>query len=667
MNRHENGAALTRTLLKSGFTALLNQPRWCLYRVEPRVNGKSGKPPKMLDGMSNQRSKDPRAQWPYDQVLQAYMDGSGDGIGVMLGDVDGLHLSCIDVDDCTGDADILKDWAKPIAEALSCGFVETSLSKKGMHHFYLGAKPTGTKCRQKVGDGEVECYDNGRFMVITGARCGFADKGLNNDTSGAKWICKRYLTDSKPTEREQSRARGEWLKIGLDKDGVLSSMWVGSRSSSDESSNDLAFMNKLVYWLGRDFDTVREAFLSSPYFQQKDDKHAAKAADREDYLKRTFDKAVQGVKSTAEEDDARYQVDSAYTSRPEAPPAQKQLNSISASDLMGKQFDPLRQPLEGLITEGLTLFVGASKIGKSWLVLRLCTCIAGGELFWGRKTSAGAVLYLALEDGERRLKDRMSKVLRGAFPPQNLYFATRADVLRNGLEAQIENFIKSNPQISMIVIDTLQKVRPAAKGGANAYAEDYALMGILKGIADKHHIAIMLVHHTNKLRIVTDKFDKISGSTGLMGAADTTIILDRERGSDDATVSVEGRDVSVADFIIRFENFRWELASQDAHGYHEKKAADESQAAQAFRQWVMETYPDGCTMWSGTPTELMEAVFQHVGYSLPFTVDKFGKELMKHSATLHADGITLGGAGGHSRGRRRTVTYNPIEVHEGSI
>lgn len=95
----------------------------------------------------------------------------------------------------------------------------------------------------------------------------------------------------------------------------------------------------------------------------------------------------------------------------------------------------------------------------------------------------------------------------------------------------------------MIVIDTLQKVRGAAvPARTNAYAADYDAMARLKAFADKNHVAVVLVHHLNKLRNVDDPYDKISGSTGLMGAADTTVLIARERGSDDATVSFTGRD-----------------------------------------------------------------------------------------------------------------------------
>ena len=111
----------------------------------------------------------------------------------------------------------------------------------------------------------------------------------------------------------------------------------------------------------------------------------------------------------------------------------------------------------------------------------------------------------------------------------------------------------------------LQKIRGGAlPSRASAYAADYDLMGRLKRFADSHHIAVVLVHHLNKLKDVSDPYDRISGSTGLMGAADTTVLISRERGSDDATVSYTGRDVWGEDFHLRMQEGRWQAISAEA-------------------------------------------------------------------------------------------------------
>lgn len=236
------------------------------------------------------------------------------------------------------------------------------------------------------------------------------------------------------------------------------------------------------------------------------------------------------------------------------PPA---IQAIDAADLAGKEFAPLVEPVKGLIVEGLTLLCGASKIGKSWLVLQMCSAVAAGVPFLGRQTSPGAVLYLAYEDSERRLKDRLQQ--QHSAPGGNLQFDTRIIPLDGGLLDALTGWVERNPSARLIVIDTLQKVRGQAPSRANAYAEDYKVMARLKAFADLHHVAVVIVHHLNKLQDVSDPFDRISGSTGLMGAADTAIIITRRRGEADAIVSFTGRDVYGEDFQMRFEDCRWKV------------------------------------------------------------------------------------------------------------
>lgn len=245
--------------------------------------------------------------------------------------------------------------------------------------------------------------------------------------------------------------------------------------------------------------------------------------------------------------------------RPDLP----RLESISASELMGKTFEKLSAPVEGLIVEGLTLLCGSSKIGKSWLMLSLACAVAAGRSFLGRETQQGDVRYLALEDSERRLQTRLKKL--GENPGDTLSFSTRCRTLDSGLTDDLTGWVKSVPRPRMIIIDTLQMVRGGGMPSrVNAYAQDYAAMSTLKSFADANHVAVVLVHHLNKMKDVSDPYDKISGSTGLMGAADTTILISRDRDSDDATVTYTGRDVWGDDFGIRMNNGRWEPVSQTA-------------------------------------------------------------------------------------------------------
>ena len=194
------------------------------------------------------------------------------------------------------------------------------------------------------------------------------------------------------------------------------------------------------------------------------------------------------------------------------------LETINAEDLQNRTYEPTPFLVDELIPEGLHILAGAPKIGKSWLELWLCLRVAQGQPLWNFTTVQGEVLYLSLEDSFQRIQTRLFDLTEDA--PPTLHFAIMADTLRHGLEQQIEQFLAEHPTTKLVVIDTLQRVRSAG-GDSNLYANDYQDVGLLKQLADQHHIAILLIHHLRKLHD-DDPMNMISGSTGLSGAADST-------------------------------------------------------------------------------------------------------------------------------------------------
>ena len=260
--------------------------------------------------------------------------------------------------------------------------------------------------------------------------------------------------------------------------------------------------------------------------------------------------------------------------------------TIPADALLKKSFSALLQPVQGLISEGVTLFVGASKIGKSWLVLDLCISVALGKTFLGRATTQGAVLYMALEDSERRIKERLEK-LEAPEEIGCLHLRFDSPTVENGLCEKLDGWISNQNNAVLIVIDTLQKVRGVSSGSRQVYASDYDFICKLKKLANKHHISIVLVHHTNKLQNVDDVYDKTNGSTGLMGAADTSIIMRRKRTDDSAIISYTGRDVYGNDFCIRFSDFHWIIEEHSFDISHESKDVIK------LARIILQEYPKG--------------------------------------------------------------------------
>lgn len=179
-------------------------------------------------------------------------------------------------------------------------------------------------------------------------------------------------------------------------------------------------------------------------------------------------------------------------------------------------------------------------MGKSFLVAQIAYHVSTGQDLWEYKVNLGTVLYLALEDDHRRLQERMFRMF-GVEGTDRLHFATDAKQLGNGLDEQLEYFIKEHPDTRLVIIDTLQKIRESA-GDGYSYSEDYQIIGSLKQFADKHGICLLIVHHTRKTP-AGDKFDMISGTTGLLGCADGAFVLQKEkRTKGTATLDVVGRD-----------------------------------------------------------------------------------------------------------------------------
>lgn len=236
-----------------------------------------------------------------------------------------------------------------------------------------------------------------------------------------------------------------------------------------------------------------------------------------------------------------------------AGPTPLRMVTISAIDLMAKSFADPKWAIRGLIPEGLTLLVGPPKKGKSWLCLNIAIAIAGGWTILERPAGEkGEVLYLALEDTERRLKQRLGKVLDGDGPPQGLHFTTEWPSIMDGGIALLDVWLTDHPDCRLVVVDTLARMRAGENSKGGIYQADYAAAVCFKQLADKHDVAFIVVHHVRKAE-AEDPLDAVSGTNGLTGAADTTAVLRSLPGRADASFYIRGRDVEEADYALQFD------------------------------------------------------------------------------------------------------------------
>lgn len=240
------------------------------------------------------------------------------------------------------------------------------------------------------------------------------------------------------------------------------------------------------------------------------------------------------------------------------------MGKIQLIDAETLYYKPLEHPkmlIDGVLSDGLAIMAGDSKIGKSWMVLWMCLQISKGEPVWGLPTRKTDVVYLALEDREWRVQQRMQDLTDT--PPENLHFGFSCGQLGAELESQIEDVLKDYPSTGLLFIDTLQMVRDNVSAKVNAYAQDYKDLSSLKKIADNHGICIFVVHHTRKERDGGNIFNDMTGSTGIMGVAGTGMILRKEdRFGDNATLCVTGRDVEEKKLKMQMCGVKWEITEE---------------------------------------------------------------------------------------------------------
>ena len=230
-----------------------------------------------------------------------------------------------------------------------------------------------------------------------------------------------------------------------------------------------------------------------------------------------------------------------------------------ARDLMATDFPAPKWAVPGVICEGLSLLAGPPKVGKSWLSLDLALSVAGGgQAFGAIPVRPGPVLYLALEDTPRRLKSRVGMLLGTRDIPAGLDIATEWPTLPTGGAQAIATWCDAHPDARLIVIDVFAKIRGPVPAGMSAYDADYTAVGYAKRVADNYSIAIVLVHHVRKAGS-EDFLQEVSGTNGIAGAADATLVLKRARGQADGILHITGRDVEEAEHALTIdpETRRW--------------------------------------------------------------------------------------------------------------
>ena len=238
---------------------------------------------------------------------------------------------------------------------------------------------------------------------------------------------------------------------------------------------------------------------------------------------------------------------------------------MTASELWRKEFKPLKMIVTPILPEGVTLLVSAPKIGKTRLAGQLALATASGGYALNHPdtmVNKTKVLFMALESGDRRAQKDLKQMIEN--PPDGLFIVTEWPRLNDGGTAALEEWLDENPDCTLVIIDTIAKVRDSNHGGNGfMYTADYEAGAAIKAIADKRGISMLLLHHANKMNDDgKDLMDTVSGSTGVTGSVDHILFLKRNRLEEDGLMTLISRDFEDRQFAMTFKDGLWTLVGK---------------------------------------------------------------------------------------------------------
>lgn len=330
----------------------------------------------------------------------------------------------------------------------------------------------------------------------------------------------------------------------------------------------------------------------------------------------------------------------------------KQLQSVNADQLYQKELNPPDFTIEGILPTGLVTFAARPKTGKSWLCLDMADSVASGKQFWGRQTTQGDVLYMALEDSEYRLKERLKQI--GSTFPTSLHFVTKGtESLDNGFIEQIKKWeTEHDSHLRLLIIDTVARVKGSGKRGKNAYEADTEQYAPLQALAIEKGFSVVCVTHFAKNRLSTDPFESISGSTALFAVSDAGWVITGDRNENNKQLYITGRDVGYEQYEIAFSDCRWELigSAEEIEQQKLNRAYAENPLVITIKEVLSKA-----DYWIGTASQLSSEVYNRTGQFLgngnatqaSREIRLIIPELMKRESIL----VTLPNPHGGNKGR----------------
>lgn len=317
------------------------------------------------------------------------------------------------------------------------------------------------------------------------------------------------------------------------------------------------------------------------------------------------------------------------------------LISQNGNSLMTEDLPPIEFLMDDFLTVGgVYIFAGASKMGKTWFSLDMSISISQGIEFMGKRTTKCKALYIDRESSKTSLKSRLVAMYGKNVDLSNWDFVHKCECLFDGFQEQLIGLIEKN-NYKLIFIDVFAKIRSIPDKGMPEYKHDYKDIGALKDIADKYKVCIVILHHQRKMKDEDDIFNTMSGSTGLMGAPDGAILLARKRGSDDASIHTEGRDIRGGQYSIEWnkKTLRWRYIglSDEVRLNLERKAFESSPLAS-----VISVMLKNGNIYSSMADLHNQIVFDYPEFTpVPTTPAALGKALKENALSFKKMGIDI--------------------------
>ena len=518
--------------------------QWVLYRlVWNEQRKKHDKIPYQANGRYA-KSNDPKTWATFENVLEVLNAGKFDGIGFVFTKDD--PYCGIDLDCCIDETGKIAEWAQ---KWLICfnSYTEYSPSGTGLHSILKCKLPLGGRKK-----GNYECYDEGRFFTVTGKHLEGTPSTIENRQEEIAKFHFEIFGQQRPEIQVIAPVVAQIsddeiiTKAKAAKNGdKFSALWNGDINGyPSQSEADLALCSILVFWT-RDPVSIDRLFRRSKLIRPKwDEKHFSGGKT---YGQSVIEKAISSCKDIYNK-----------VSNPNLP---SELIVYSAKELGETELQPISWVIPQLLPEGLTMLAGKPKKGKSWLALDIAIATATGGKVLGHQVEQGVVLYVALEDGRRRIKERIKKLLApGEVFPENLKFVDNTKFPpfnKGGYDLLLKWIDQHNPKI--VIIDTLGRVMPSPQKNNSQYNHEYNFLSLLQAEAVNRRMSIFLVHHLRKA-IADDPFDCISGTLGITGALDTMwVLMSSPTDKANAILHISGRDITTDDFALSFNSGIWSM------------------------------------------------------------------------------------------------------------